>query len=324
MKRKLQDMELLEKLSKMRKVIRKKYQALKTGKMRAENILEETLKPITEPLGQISKKIKMEVPEHAMPIKHEQIKDDFNTPSPFKPAEAGVSSTPATLDTTTRIDASSTPLSSRQRRKLQRSQVEEDSANESFTPGKQFSNTTNLHKSLTDIFGSPLNPKEIDSKYGIRYDSGTDSLKIGNASITIDDKTLRFKDKTYHLTPGLYKLIILRDPKSHMYTEEDLRVYGEILSYTNAYRRNYDPNRQVQAGRSTKYKNIIKNLITYHSGKSLMNLPKENIDYIYWNDPNELVDRLRLLIASQQAGNTNHNNEIAAIIEELREADIIE
>jgi hypothetical protein len=47
-------------------------------------------------------------------------------------------------------------------------------------------------------------------------------------------------------------------------------------------------------------------------------------DYIYWDDPNELVDRLRLLMASKQVGNNNHQNEIMSIIEELKEADIIE
>ena len=46
-------------------------------------------------------------------------------------------------------------------------------------------------------------------------------------------------------------------------------------------------------------------------------------DYIYWDDPNELVDRLRLLMASQAAGNPSHNNEILSIIEELREAKIL-
>lgn len=44
---------------------------------------------------------------------------------------------------------------------------------------------------------------------------------------------------------------------------------------------------------------------------------------MYWNDLNELVDRLRLLVASTIAGHTGHNNEIISIIEELREADIV-
>ena len=48
-----------------------------------------------------------------------------------------------------------------------------------------------------------------------------------------------------------------------------------------------------------------------------------NTEYVYWDDPNELVDRLRLLLASQAAGNPSHNNEIISIIEELWEAGII-
>lgn len=54
-----------------------------------------------------------------------------------------------------------------------------------------------------------------------------------------------------------------------------------------------------------------------------MKLNENKPNYIYWDDPNELVDRLRLLMASQAAGHTNHNNEIISIIEELREAKII-
>lgn len=56
----------------------------------------------------------------------------------------------------------------------------------------------------------------------------------------------------------------------------------------------------------------------------LMKKYTPNTDFKYWDDPNELVDRLRLLIGSQNAGNNSHNNEIIAIIEELQEANIIE
>lgn len=43
------------------------------------------------------------------------------------------------------------------------------------------------------------------------------------------------------------------------------------------------------------------------------------IIYEYFDDPNELCDRLRLLVSSRIAGNTNHMQEINSIIEELRE-----
>jgi hypothetical protein len=45
--------------------------------------------------------------------------------------------------------------------------------------------------------------------------------------------------------------------------------------------------------------------------------------FVYWNDVNELVERLRLLVASKSAGHSAHDNEIMSIIEELREERII-
>lgn len=44
-----------------------------------------------------------------------------------------------------------------------------------------------------------------------------------------------------------------------------------------------------------------------------------NIVYEYFDNPNELCERLRLLISSRVAGNTNHMQEINSILEELRE-----
>lgn len=49
----------------------------------------------------------------------------------------------------------------------------------------------------------------------------------------------------------------------------------------------------------------------------------ENVAYEFYDDPNELCDRLRLLIASKTAGNTNHMQEINSLIAELRESGYI-
>lgn len=55
----------------------------------------------------------------------------------------------------------------------------------------------------------------------------------------------------------------------------------------------------------------------------ILDKKSDNLEYTYWDDPNELIDRLRLLVSSSTAGHNAHNNEIVAIIEELREANII-
>lgn len=49
----------------------------------------------------------------------------------------------------------------------------------------------------------------------------------------------------------------------------------------------------------------------------------QNIVYEYYDDPNDLCNRLRLLMSSQGAGNTNHNQEINSILGELYERGII-
>lgn len=60
-------------------------------------------------------------------------------------------------------------------------------------------------------------------------------------------------------------------------------------------------------------KGLEKNFIPYN----------ENIVYEYWDDANELCERLKLLSASKSGGNSNHDQEINSIIEELREIKII-
>lgn len=55
----------------------------------------------------------------------------------------------------------------------------------------------------------------------------------------------------------------------------------------------------------------------------IVNKSNKAAELTYWDDPNELVERLQLLISSQSAGHNAHNNEIISIIDELREANLI-
>lgn len=83
----------------------------------------------------------------------------------------------------------------------------------------------------------------------------------------------------------------------------------------------------INGNRSLKYR-IISKIIGSKSGEGLIPSRKKvnslKTDYVYWDDANELVDRLRLLFSSRSAGHNGHDNEILSIIEELRESNIIE
>ncbi|XP_026322221.1 uncharacterized protein LOC113231895 [Hyposmocoma kahamanoa] len=150
-------------------------------------------------------------------------------------------------------------------------------------------------------------------------------LMMGNSAVSlsyIPDAShaekryiITINDKKYELTAGLKELLMRNKPDLTIVTEKDKSEYKEMLINTNAHKRDFDPN--------GKLKDLVKKLPQLKSGGYLPELKqyKSNTDYIYWDDPNELIERLKLLIASKSAGNNNHENEIVSIIEELKEAD---
>ena len=102
-------------------------------------------------------------------------------------------------------------------------------------------------------------------------------------------------------------------------SDDDLQNYKSIVTATNADKKHYDANKPIRKDQgSYKFKEYIAKMIE-HTGDGI--LPRYMIakedrrsNYVHWDDPNELVDRLRLLYASQAAGNASHTNEIIFII----------
>lgn len=165
-----------------------------------------------------------------------------------------------------------------------------------------------------------LNTYKHDNKYGINLKRG--KYFIGKAEIQFNYDRILVRNEVFQLTNGLLNLLILKSPE--IFKKTDLNAYKRILilselSIPSINKKSY----------SKKFKNIIYPMFKEKEGRSLQTDYMEVIrsgttDYKYWDDANELVDRLRLLIASQTAGHTGHNNEIIVIIEELREARIIQ
>uniref|UniRef100_A0ABD2WBK0 DUF8207 domain-containing protein n=1 Tax=Trichogramma kaykai TaxID=54128 RepID=A0ABD2WBK0_9HYME len=171
---------------------------------------------------------------------------------------------------------------------------------------------------------------------GVKKGSGNNSyqLKFGNSDISFRDKFIVLDEKhKYSITPGLVELLFKRDPIGTYVTNTDLANFRNILQYTSAHRVKNDPNSRVKAWNQPKYTKYIHPLFNVKIGggalveKSLPGLwdnfkvaylkPKKY--YRYWNDPNELCERLKLLLGEKNAGNSSHDNEINSIIEELRE-----
>jgi hypothetical protein len=155
---------------------------------------------------------------------------------------------------------------------------------------------------------------DIDKTYGPKIQANGIVI-LGKKEIKLVDNTLTIEDTSYPLTQGLGNLIFSKNPK--LYTKNDLDAYKSILIQTSAHLT--ADGKKIKRG-GNKYTDLIQNLFPSGAGLS-MKLQKHNL--VYWNDPNELVERLKLLLASKAAGNTGVSNEIISIFEELREAGII-
>lgn len=185
-----------------------------------------------------------------------------------------------------------------------------------------------------------------DGKFRVKFENDIEKFSIGNKRIHFDGPDLIISGKKFKGTKGLYGLLFNQNVPS-IYTKEDARNYANILNRTNALRKNFNPNLNIITSRNSKFKKVIEPLLTREPSSEeeeetesdsddnttsigkrqgmgiLQRVSNKPIDYVFWDDPNELVVRLELLLASQAAGNTSHNNEINSIIEELREANII-
>ena len=159
-------------------------------------------------------------------------------------------------------------------------------------------------------------------------------------------------DKKYPGTPGLWELIVYKTMPKKEFTDEDYLNYGRILKQSNAIYQGNDPNdpkdsskpnTRPKSSKGEKWKKLISPIweeikpkpeekggkggkgkggrkkrqedpIPSTSGTGLTILP---------NDPNALIERFDLLLASQNAGHTGVRNELVSIFDELKRQGVI-
>ena len=127
-----------------------------------------------------------------------------------------------------------------------------------------------------------------------------------------------FRDKTFGVCKegGLWELITSKNPKN--FTEKDYGEYKGIMLLTNALHRNNDPNNPFPKGnRSDKWIDLLSPI--WHkgkfAGKGIVIMP---------SDPNALLERLDLLLASQKTGHTGVGNELVSICDELKRQGVLD
>lgn len=310
-------------LIKARAVIKKKFQELHNHRTTFDRQINEEYKPIIDPLKIIAKKAKEEENELRKP--KGEIKQDPEEPaSIYKTANRRSHkkknvrfNKPYRSNIPTMRGISPLPTD------------ESDSDDLSFH---------SVPNSLEESLGEQVSAKTPqNSNYG--FYMSDNRLQLGKDEVKVIDNRYFVKGKSFAITNGLTDLLLRENPQQ--YSKADLKAYKSMLTLTSAHKTDCKKNGAIRRNpNSAKYNDVIKKLFPIRQSPRLrrtksggcikkpqtdfkvVNRAKE-MNYTYWDDPNELVNRLRLLHASQSAGHTGHDNEIISIIEELREAKII-
>ena len=198
---------------------------------------------------------------------------------------------------------------------------------------------------------------DVDKIFGIKrignnYHLGNKILYVDDNNII----TIENNEKKFIGTPGLWELIISEFPMN--YTKEDYDNYRHLMTITNAtYRNNNSKQTNPKPANNDKWKYVVGPIWYMNKGfdeddafrmakdpeykQKVINREsrrrrrekrigaysrsvgkKSNIEgegvVVIPSDPNALLERLDLLLASQEAGHTGVRNELVSICDELK------
>ena len=150
---------------------------------------------------------------------------------------------------------------------------------------------------------------EADTTYGLYDKAG--KFYIGNKLAIIVDNDLIVGRDEYKGTPGLWELIVSKEPID--FTEEDYDNYAKLMVKTNALCVGNNPeSKKPKSSKSYKWKNILSyiwNNRKNYEGSGVVVIP---------SDPYALLERLDLLLASQEAGHTGVGNGVSKYMRRIK------
>lgn len=298
------DMHLKQQLVEATDAVRKKFNTIKRNLSEDQSVLQKFYEPIRSPLETLVQTVKKR-----------------RTTSPQK-----ISSTNQLLDS-----------------KPMQEETQEVPSQFPFintpphSPYMESDALTNLEKFIeAHLYNVKIAHRDYDTLYGVRYDKNKDTFHIGACRVEFRDGNINLfinnkKISGFKLSHELCNMIFLKNP-TQVLSNSDNEIFRTILKSTNAAYKNYDIRGGLNVTDSRK-SGIVANIISpsrlrpKQGGginlKTKVYNRKRNVEYVYWNNVKELIDRLKLLWASKMVGHTGHENEISSIIEELREEGII-
>ena len=181
-------------------------------------------------------------------------------------------------------------------------------------------------KNLGEIAYNYLHGKEPylhDKTFGIyvgedgHYHMGKQANKENKKVLTIAYNNIIVDGEKFRGTPGLWELIMEERPRN--FTRGDIDEYKDLLKKTNALHHDFNPKNPNPRSSSGKKWNTILGPIWHemggYDGKGIVIMP---------SDPNALLERLDLLLASQEAGHTGVGNELVSICDELKRQGVLD
>ena len=179
-----------------------------------------------------------------------------------------------------------------------------------------------------DIAYYYLNIPNPDKDFGISK-KGKDHY-IGKEHVIIKDNNIFLPKlgETFVGTRGLWELLTSKNPEN--FDDKDYNDYEDLMIMTNALHRDNDENNPHPKGNHKSYKwvNLIRPI--WYRKKSRITFPKKKEEYegegvvVIPSDPNALLERLDLLLASQKAGHTGVRNELVSICDELKRQGVLD
>ena len=207
---------------------------------------------------------------------------------------------------------------------------EDDKISQSFSQYEDEDETESFKQAYLQT--SQKRTNTLDNPYRVRIE--IDVLKMGNSVIHFRKCYIKVENISYPKTAGLLQLLFQKQPDSKQISSNDIQSYQKIVEVTRAFRKKYNEFEPLRKSNSKNYKDYIAPFFNKSTNRKSIEgsglIPKYKIarkgvqvDYVFWDAPNELVKRLRLLLAELEAGNQSHMHEIHSVIEELKEAGYI-
>ena len=173
-----------------------------------------------------------------------------------------------------------------------------------------------------------LNIPNPDKDFGISK-KGRDHF-IGKEHVIIKDNNIFLPKlgEKFIGTDGLWELLTSKNPQN--FTDKDYDMYEDLMIMTNALHVDNDEDNPHPKGNHKTYKwlNIVRPI--WFRKKSRIIFPKKKEGYegkgvvVIPSDPNALLERLDLLLASQEAGHTGVRNELVSICDELKRQGVLD